>query len=336
MITIPAAITAGGTTELVFELADKHGKRLADIADDVVAVSLRQDATPRTRHEVPQLLATLDPHEATVTLRLGPAETMALAPPITATPKPVSTPCVGDVLIGGTDYYGPFRFTVRLPETYLGQAGPATGPAIVGIEATDIRPDGATIVLTIARADGSTVYLRYMRMDDSTWSAVGDMPADTETVRFLLAGLDEGAAYRVRASFDQSFTEGVAAYRFETPAPAVPRTRYLYFVPGASEAPPTESQMLAGAGATDTDHPEPLEVPDGPPGATEVRVWVILPGPATHISLAFASGLNQAGVFTLVQQTEIAGTGYWWYRSDQALVAAVSTYAWFADYDRSP
>ena len=84
-----------------------------------VTVSLRKASTRCTRHELTHLPAALDAVNATVTLDLSVEQTMALAPPIDATGQQQRIDILGDVrLVHGTgvSYFGPFAFSVRLPE----------------------------------------------------------------------------------------------------------------------------------------------------------------------------------------------------------------------------
>ena len=121
MIEVSSAVTAGGTATLFFELTDSHNQRLANMVPGAATMSLRKEATARTRHELTHLPTTFDPVAATVQLDLSSADTEALAPPIASTGKQSHGTVVGDVrLIHGNkiSYYGPFRFSVRLPETF--------------------------------------------------------------------------------------------------------------------------------------------------------------------------------------------------------------------------
>ena len=121
MIEVPRVITAGGTASLLFALTDSNNQRLANIVNGTATVSLRKESTLRTRHELTHLPTTFDPVAATVQLKLSSAQTEALSPPIGSTGKQGLVNAVGDVrLVHGTeiDYFGPFRFRFRLPETY--------------------------------------------------------------------------------------------------------------------------------------------------------------------------------------------------------------------------
>lgn len=121
MIEVSSAITAGGTATLVFELTDSHNQRLANMVNGTATMSLRKESTRRTRHELTHLPTSFDPVAATVQLDLSSAQTEALAPPIASTGKQSHGTIVGDVrLVHGREisYFGPFRFSVRLPETF--------------------------------------------------------------------------------------------------------------------------------------------------------------------------------------------------------------------------
>ena len=121
MIEVPRVITAGGTASLLFELTDSNNERLGNIRNGTATVSLRRESTPRTRHELTHLPTTFDPVAATVQLDLSTDHTKALSPPIEATGKQALITAVGDVqLVHGPEvtHYGPFRFRLRLPETY--------------------------------------------------------------------------------------------------------------------------------------------------------------------------------------------------------------------------
>ena len=97
MIEVPRVITAGGTATLMFELTDSDNQRLPNIRNGTATVSLRKEATPRTRHELTHLPTTFDPVAATVELNLSSDHTKALSPPIEATGKQALVTAVGDV-----------------------------------------------------------------------------------------------------------------------------------------------------------------------------------------------------------------------------------------------
>ena len=218
MIDLPLVVTAGGVATLEFQLTDKDGEALASVPNATAVCSIRRATTARNRHELPQLVATLNAGQATVTLELSADDTAALAPSIQETDSRLQTEvdCVGDVVLGGTEYYRPFRFTVRLPETYTGQIGPATGPFVSRLSVDDVSESGADVTLTIARADGSDVYLRYKAVHDADFGTPVSMAANLDAVTFALTGLDPDTTYLVRASFTEDFTSGVAAGRFAT------------------------------------------------------------------------------------------------------------------------
>ncbi len=149
MIRLPEVITAGGTASLVFELTDAKHQRLTNV-NGIATVSLRRAGTSRTRHELTHLPAALDSISATVTLVLSTDQTTALSPPISAIGKQRRNDVIGDVRIvhgQDVDYYGPFAFTVRLPETYEGQAIPVLTLNVMGGLSTDNVPNPAEITL---------------------------------------------------------------------------------------------------------------------------------------------------------------------------------------------
>lgn len=119
---LSSAITAGGPATLIFELTDSHNQRLANMVNGTATMSLRKESTRRTRHELPYLPTTFDPVAGTVSLDLSSAHTEALAPTaIASTVKQNHGTVVGDIRLEHgreVSYFGPFRFTVRLPETY--------------------------------------------------------------------------------------------------------------------------------------------------------------------------------------------------------------------------
>ena len=150
MIILPEVITAGGSTDFVFELTDAKQDRLSNIAPGVATVSLRKSMTARTLHELTQLPAHLDTVTAIVTLSLTEDQTMHLAPPITTTAAQVVTKIIGDVrLVQGADtnYFGPFQFGVRLPETYAGQAVPILFLTVVGGLSVDNIPETGELTI---------------------------------------------------------------------------------------------------------------------------------------------------------------------------------------------
>lgn len=120
MVEIPNVVTAGGTASLMFELTDSENQ-LAKLGGGIATISLRREATSRTRHELTHLPTTVDPVASTVQLELSSAMTTALSPPIGATGKQRQHNVVGDVRFTQSNkirYFGPLRFRVRLPETY--------------------------------------------------------------------------------------------------------------------------------------------------------------------------------------------------------------------------
>lgn len=120
MIRIPEVVTSGGTATFVLALTDANNERLSHIRNGTATVSLRKTSTRRTRHELTHLPTTFDPVAATVTLELSSAQTTALSPPVKSTGKQASVEVVGDVRLvqsNKINYYGPFSFRLRLPET---------------------------------------------------------------------------------------------------------------------------------------------------------------------------------------------------------------------------
>ena len=142
MIVLPLVVTAGGQATLEFELTDGKGNRLSNITRGTVACSLRKKSTARNNHEVTQLVGVLDAENAVVTLDLNEAQTASLAPSITDTKQALVQPCVGDIVIRGVDYYGPFGFDVRMPETYTGQPS----PGLTNADVRDIIRDSGEII----------------------------------------------------------------------------------------------------------------------------------------------------------------------------------------------
>ena len=151
MIILPEVVTAGGTSEFVFELTDSKRNRLANISPGVATVSLRRGMTARINHELTHLPAHLDAVDAVVTLQLSKDQTRHLAPPIDTTPAQVETKIIGDVRIvdsTDTNYFGPFMFGIRLPETYDGQAVPVLSLTVVGGLSDDNAPDTAELTIS--------------------------------------------------------------------------------------------------------------------------------------------------------------------------------------------
>ena len=154
MIRLPEVVTVGGTATLVFELTNRKGKRLANV-DGIVTVSLRKTSTRRSQHELTHLPATIDPASATVSLRLTVEQTMSL------NPKPQQhIGVVGDVrIVNGVEveYYGPFTFQIRMPETYEGQ--PTQPFNLMGGLSTDSTPE--TAELTIAQVGAQISFPKF-------------------------------------------------------------------------------------------------------------------------------------------------------------------------------
>ena len=150
MIRLPLVITAGGTATLVYELTDDKGQRVSSVVDGPVTVSLRRSSTARTRHELAHLPAVLDPVAATVSLRLTVDQVEALAPRIEAAGKQQRIDIIGDVRHEhGTeiDYYGPFTFESRLPETYDGQTPTVLTLTVMGGLSPDNVPETAELTI---------------------------------------------------------------------------------------------------------------------------------------------------------------------------------------------
>ena len=151
MIGLTEVITSSGTTTLVFELSDKDGRE-SNVAPGTATISLRKQGTPRTSHELPQLPALFDPVSATVTLDLSSDQTAALTPPFKTTVETQDTVCVGDIRIvqgAEVNYYGPFLFTIRLPETFKGQAVPVQTLTVVGGLSADNVPETAELTIAV-------------------------------------------------------------------------------------------------------------------------------------------------------------------------------------------
>ena len=130
MIEIPLVVTAGGTAELVFKLADKDGNRLTDLPSGIATASFRKRGTKIDEHEIERHSTVFDPIAGTVTVELSPTETLLLGPESTAQ-YPDSMTAVGDVRLetgSQIEYFGPFTFTVRNPETAAGQPIPTPEP----------------------------------------------------------------------------------------------------------------------------------------------------------------------------------------------------------------
>ena len=158
MIFLPLVITGSGTAEFVFELTEK-GQRLTNVVPGTATVSLRKESTSRTMHQLTHLPAHLDDIAGIVTLDLSVDQTTLLVPPIATTDQPVITEVVGDIrIVQGTDvnYFGPFTFMIRLPETFTGQGLPILFLTVVGGLSDDNTPEGTE--LTIAQI-GSTIPL---------------------------------------------------------------------------------------------------------------------------------------------------------------------------------
>ena len=150
MIILPQVVTVGGTATFVFDLADAKQERLESVANGTATVSLRKTTTARTKHELTHLPAILDPVAATVTLKLTVAQVESLAPSITKTTSRQQMDVVGDVRIvqgAKINYFGPFLFSVRLPETYEGQKIRDLGFTVVGGLSADSTPDTAELTI---------------------------------------------------------------------------------------------------------------------------------------------------------------------------------------------
>ena len=159
VIIIPQVVTGSGTATFVFELEDGKGERLTNVAPGTTTVSLRKQATPRTSHELTHLPALLDDVAGVVTLDLTVAQTTALVSPILTTPEPQQFEVIGDVRIvqgAEVNYFGPFMFLIRLPETFTGQAVPVLALNVVGGLSTDATPE--TAELTIAQVGSRISY----------------------------------------------------------------------------------------------------------------------------------------------------------------------------------
>ena len=159
MIILPLVITGSGTAEFVFELTDGKGQRLTNVVPGTATVSLRKESTSRTMHQLTHLPAHLDDITGIVTLELSVAQTTLLVPPIGTTDLPETTEVVGDIrIVQGQEinYFGPFTFMIRLPETFSGQGVPVVFLTVVGGLSDDNMPEGSE--LTIAQI-GSTIPL---------------------------------------------------------------------------------------------------------------------------------------------------------------------------------
>ena len=313
MIPIPEVLTAGSTETLQFELYDAKGDRAKEVPPGVSRISIRRSSTPRTKHELSLLNASLDHLEGIVTIELSGSDTQSIGPDLEGE-WPATQKAVADIRIisaDAIDYYGPYEFTLRLPETYtpLGE-----GPRVTKLDITDIAEETATATLTIDGADGSPVYLRWQAVGDVDWGTALSMTSVTSTVVFTMTGLDGGTTYRVRASFDPTFRENVEAARFDSQF-LIPQRRYSFwttpFTTDGQQGPiPTETAILAqGAGArTDDLNPRtPINVIDS---AIAGWIWFFIPYTPTHYSNGTAFGFNQLVVFQNPGTVEIDGFEY--------------------------
>ena len=150
MILLTEVKTASGTAEFIFELLDEKGERLSNVPSGVATVSLRKSDTERISHELTHLPALFDPIEGVVSLKLSASQTEALTPSITTTPVQTITEVIGDVRIEqGTEinYFGPFMFRLRLPETYTGQSLPVLFLTIFGGVSDDNIPETSELTI---------------------------------------------------------------------------------------------------------------------------------------------------------------------------------------------
>ena len=149
MINVVEVTTSGSTATFTFELFDKKNKRLSNIPDGIATVSLRRSTTSRIAHELISLPAILDTVNATVTLYLSSVQTEKLTLPIDTTPKSQIVEIIGDVrLVQGLEvnYFGPFMFSIRLPETY-GQSASVSVLSVKGGLSTDNIPESAELTI---------------------------------------------------------------------------------------------------------------------------------------------------------------------------------------------
>ena len=313
MIKLPQVLTAGGTASLVFELRDKRGQRLSDIPSGVARVSIRKLITSRLEHELPLMNASMDRALATVTLDLSARDTLLIGPSETLTQEG-DILAIADVRIisaDAIDYYGPYEFRVRTPETYT---APGTGPVVSRIDITGIGETSATATLTIENHDGTSVYLRWKDTEEMAFGTALSAVADSASVVFAITGLEGGRSYQVRASFDSAFTEGVEAARFDTEH-AIPQRRYSYWrtpytTDGAQGPIPSEAEILAlGAGALtpDLEIRTPINIIDS---FIAGYIFYFMPYEATHFSSGHPFGFNQISVLLQPGTVEIDGFEY--------------------------
>ena len=322
MIKLPQVLTAGGTATLVFELHDKRGQRLSDIPSGVARVSIRKLSTSRLVHELPLMNASMDHALATVTLDLSGRDTQAIGPSETLTQEG-DILAIADVRIisaDAIDYYGPYEFRVRTPETYT---APGTGPVVSRIDITGIGETSATATLTIENHDGTSVYLRWKDTEDSAFGVALSAVADSPSVVFAITGLEGGRSYQVRASFDSAFTMGVEAARFDT-VHAIPQRRYSFWTTpytqdGQQGAIPTEAAILAqgpGARTDDLEIRTPINIVDS---FIAGYIWYFMPREAMHYSSGGPFNFNQFGVLLQPGMVTIDGWEYWVYVNPNGL-----------------
>ena len=258
MIVIPQVLTAGGTATFIFELVDAKQKRLENVVAGTATVSLRKATTPRTEHELTHIPAELEPVTAVVTLDLSVAQVKRLAPSITRSLSQERTDVVGDLRTvqgSAVNFFGPFTFSVRLPETYEGQDVPPVSTAITGLVISAIEETTATATVSVEEPDGSPIYLRHKAVAEADFGETQEANADTGSIQFLLTGLTAGTTYQVRASTDEDFASGQVAARFETDQ--VPGLSPRYTLLTETTDMPTASQVLTDG--TASSHPRTLD-----------------------------------------------------------------------------
>ena len=98
-----------------------------------------------------------------------------------------------------------------------------TGPSVSTVTFSNIMRDSADVTVTINNPESTsqTVYLRYQKAAETAWTSGGFKSTTSTSVEFSLSNLTGNTDYKVEASLDDTFMEGVVSKDF-TSGPVEP------------------------------------------------------------------------------------------------------------------
>ena len=124
-------------------------------------------------------------------------------------------------LTAGTDYDLEASFDSGFSGKTTASFTTTPEPSVLAASPGSITETTATVTVTVANSDGSSVSLRHQADGSTTWTTTSKtVSSSSSSVQFDLSGLTASTTYDLEASFDSSFSAGVASATFTTTTPA--------------------------------------------------------------------------------------------------------------------